>query len=112
FHLAVDLCGADPHAAGVEHRVGAAVDHHAAVRGDLAPVTVAPDAGKFLEVGGAVLRAVRVVPEADRHRGEGPRAHELALLAAHGFALLVENIDGHAEALGLDLAAPHPAHGI
>ena len=49
--------------------------------GDLAVVAVAPDAGKLLEVRGAVLGAVGIVPEADRHRGKRARADELALLA-------------------------------
>jgi drug/metabolite transporter (DMT)-like permease len=81
--LAVDLGGADAHAAGVERGVRAAVDDHAAVRGDLAEVAVAPDVVEALEVGGVVLAAVGVVPEADRHHREGLGAHQLALLAAH-----------------------------
>ncbi len=53
----------------------------AAVLGQLDVVAVAPDVGKALEVGGAVLLAVGVVPEADRHRREGRGADQLALLA-------------------------------
>ena len=34
--MAIDLCGADPDAARVQHSVGAAVDHDAAVLGELA----------------------------------------------------------------------------
>ena len=53
--LAVDLGRADAHAAGIQHGVRAAVDDHAAVRGQLGVVAVAPDAGKALEVRRAVL---------------------------------------------------------
>ena len=69
--LAVDLRGADAHAAGVERGVGAAVDDHAAVLGPFGEVAVAPDAGEALEIGGVVFGAVGIVPEADRHRRNG-----------------------------------------
>ena len=105
--LAVDLGRADAHAAGIERRVGAAVDDHAAVLGPLGEVAVAPDVGEALEVGGAVFLAVGIVPEADRHRRERRGADELALLAAHRLAVVVEDVDRHAEAAALDLAAPH-----
>ena len=52
--LAVDLRRADAHAAGIEHRVGAAVDDHAAVLGQLDIVAVAPDAREALEIGGVI----------------------------------------------------------
>src|SRR5256885_9966550 len=54
--------------------------------------------------GGAVLRPGGVVPEPDRHRGEGRRAHQLAALPAHRPAGLVEDVDRHAESAALDLA--------
>ena len=60
---AIDLGGADAHAAGIERGVGAAVDDDAAMLGPFGEVAVAPDAGEALEIGGAVLRAVGVVPE-------------------------------------------------
>ena len=47
----------------------------------LDPVAVAPDAGKALEVGGAILAPVAVVPEADRHRRKRRGADELAFFA-------------------------------
>src|SRR5690606_22715046 len=75
-------------------------------------VAVVPDARKALEVGGVVARAVRVVPEADRHRGEGPGADQLALLAAQRPRLVVEDLDRHAQAALLDLPAPDRADGI
>src|SRR5215472_12783610 len=107
LHLAVDLRGSDSHAAGIEHGVGAAVDDHPAVGGDLAPIAVRPHSGKPLEVGGAVLRAIGVVPEPQRKRGEGPRADQLASLALDRPALLVEYLDLDTESAALDLATPH-----
>src|SRR3546814_8499080 len=70
-------------------------------------VSVAPDARIGLEVGGAVALVVRVVPEADRHAGEGLHADQLALLAGHRPAAVVVDLYRHAEAAALDLAAPH-----
>src|SRR5581483_5875851 len=78
-----------------------------AMRGDLRPVTVAPDIGIFLEICRAVLRAVGIVPETDRHRGKRPGADELAFLADHRTAVFVVHLHRHAETFGLDLAAPH-----
>ena len=104
--LPVDLGGADAHAARVQHGVGAAVDDHAVVGRELREIAVAPDARVLLEVGGAEAPAVRIVPEAERNGGEGRRADELALLAAHAAPLLVEDLHPHAEAARLDLAAP------
>src|SRR5688572_11376859 len=112
FHLPIDLGGADAHAAGVEHGIRAAVDDEAAVLGLLAPVAVTPHVREFFEVGGAVLGAVRVVPETDRHAGKGLGADELALLALERLAVLVEDLDRHAEALRLDFAAPYRAHRV
>src|SRR5256885_16365758 len=54
--------------------------------------------------GGAVLRPGGVVPEPDRHRGEGRRAPQLAALPAPRPAGLVEDVDRHAESAALDLA--------
>ena len=73
-----------------------------------------PDVGIGLEVGGAIARAVRVVPEADAAcRGRASGADQLALLAAHRLALVVvEDLDRHAEAAALDLAAPDRADRV
>src|SRR5690606_26921032 len=98
---------ADAHAAGIEHRVGAAIDDHAAVAGQLHIVAVAPHPGEALEIGGAVPGSIRIVPEADRHRGERRGADQLALLADDRLTRLVPYLDLHAEAAGLDLAAPY-----
>src|SRR5690606_3541956 len=76
----VDLGRADPHAAGVQHRVRASVDDHAAAGRELRVVAMTPDAGEALEVRGAELALILIVPETERHRGEGRRAYELALL--------------------------------
>jgi hypothetical protein len=74
FHLAVDLGGADAHAARVEGRVGAAIDDQPVVGGDLGVVAVAPDVVEAREIRRPVPGAVVVVPEADRHHREG-RVH-------------------------------------
>ena len=112
FDLAIDLGGADAHAAGVQHRVGAAVDDQPVVFGPCHPVAVAPDVREAVEIGAVVLGAIRVVPERDRHGGEGLRAHQLARLAAHGPAGVVEHVHRHAEAQRLQLAPPDRAHGV
>ena len=54
--------------------------------------------GYVLEVGGAVARAVRVVPEADGHRRHRPPDHELAELADDRLAVEVEGDGVDAEA--------------
>ena len=81
---------------------------HAAARGELHVVAVAPDAGKPLEVGIAILAAVGIVPEADRHRRERRRADQLALLADHRRALIVVDLDlaGRARGTGSRRATP------
>ena len=108
LHLGVDLGGADAHAAGIERGVGAAVDDEAAGGRDLREVALAPDAGEALEIGGAVAGAVRVVPEAERHRRKGRGADELALDAGRRRAALgVAHLDREPEARSLDLAAVH-----
>ena len=80
--------------------------------GFLHEVAVAPDVRVFLEVGGAVLLPVRIVPEADRHRGKGLDADQLTLGLAHRMARLVEHLDRHAEAAALYLPAPHRADRV
>ena len=53
----------------------------AAMRGPFGEIAVAPDIGEALEIGGAVFRAVGIVPEADRHRRERLGADQFALFA-------------------------------
>ena len=73
----------------------------------LGEVAVAPDAGEALEVGGAVFRAVGIVPEADRHRRERRACRRARPCSpASGLAVVVEDVDLHAEPAALDLAAP------
>ena len=109
LHHRVDLAGAEADAAAVQGRVGAPRDHAAAALGEHDPVTVAPDAGEELEVGGAISRTVVVSPEADRHRGHRGANHELAELADHGPGVLVEGGDVDREAATGDLA---PVDGL
>lgn len=58
------------------------------------------------EIGGAVFRAVRIVPEHHRHGGEAFRADQFALLAAHRRPSSSPDVHGKAKARPLDLAAP------
>jgi hypothetical protein len=69
--LVVDLGGADAHAAGIERRVRAAMDDHAAMRRPFGEVAMAPDIVETLEIGGAIFDAVRIVPEATGIEGNG-----------------------------------------
>src|SRR5690606_8165987 len=101
--LVVDLGRADAHAAGIERGVGAAMDHDAAMGGPFGEVAMAPDIVEALEIGGAVFRAIGIVPEHDGHGRKGACADELALFAAHRPAVIVPDIDRHAEARALYL---------
>src|SRR3954465_11145375 len=65
-----------------------------------------------LEIRRAVLHAVRIVPEPERHRGEWHRAHELPFRAHHRASFLVEDFNLHGEAAGLDLSPPYGADRI
>ncbi len=105
--LPIDLGSTDPHAARVQGGVRAAEDDQSVVLGEDGVIPVMPYAGKALEVGGAVLAALRVVPEADRHRGEGCGADEFARRAADGAAFFVEDFDFHAKPTALEFAPPH-----
>ncbi|MCY1213578.1 hypothetical protein D9M72_253670 [compost metagenome] len=88
------------------------MDHQAAVRGFFGVVAVGPDTGKGFEVGRPELRPVRVVPEAHRHRREVPGADQFAFLAEYPPAVLVPHLGVHAQALALQLAAPHRQHRV
>ena len=69
--LAVNLGGADAHAAGVERRVGTAIDDIAAAVGDrLGEVALGPHAGVLTEVGFAKTRPVCVTEQTQWHRGK------------------------------------------
>src|SRR5262249_48481628 len=108
LHLAINLCRADAHAAGIEHRVRAAVDDEAAMLRLRGEIAVAPDTREPREIGVVVLAAIGIVPESDGHAGEGTAADELALfIHRRSFAVIGEDVNGHAEARCLNLAAPH-----
>ncbi|MCY1553986.1 hypothetical protein D9M68_905210 [compost metagenome] len=83
------------------------MDDQAAVGGFLGVVAVGPGAGEGIEIGVAELLAIRVVPEAHRHRREVPGADQFTLVAVQWLAGVVPDLDGHAQALALQLAAPH-----
>src|SRR5690606_26443531 len=106
FHLPVDLGRADAHATGVEYGVRAPVDDQAAVGPLLGIVTMGPDPGETLEVGGAIAAAVRIVPETQRHGREGAGADQLAFFADYLFALAIPYLHRHAQARTLQFAAP------
>ena len=103
----VELAGAEPHAAAVERRVGAAGDHAAAALGEHDPVALAPHAGVDVEVGRAVALAVLVSPERHRHRRHRLGDHQLAELADHLVAVGVERVRVDAQARPGDLALVH-----
>jgi hypothetical protein len=63
-----------------------------------------PDIVEAVEIGGVVFLAVGVVPEADRHGRKRLGADQFALLAGDGLAVVVPDVDRHAEARTLDLA--------
>ena len=108
----VDLCGAHTDAAAVERGVGPAGDDARAARGDRDPVAVAPNAGIFVEVSGAVPRPVSVTQEPDRHRRHRSGDHQLALLVDHRPAGLVERLDVGAEIAARDLPCPYRGERI
>ena len=112
FHLAVDFGGADAHAAGVEHGVGAAVDHHATLGRPRGVVAVSPDTGEAFEVRGAITTAVGVIPEADRHRRKRVLANQLSTLIDETVTAIVKHIDIHTKREALQLAASYGQHRI
>src|SRR5262245_51821840 len=64
-----------------------------------------PHTGIALEIGRAVPLTVGIVPEPDRHAGKCRGADELAFPLAHASALVIEDLDAHAEPATLNLAA-------
>src|SRR5689334_25122190 len=80
--------------------------------GDLRPITVSPDAGEVIEVGSAVLRAVGIIPERDRHARERLRANELTRNQSHWATAVIENIDRHSQPRRLNLATVHRQNRI
>src|SRR5436190_13819397 len=76
--LSVDLGRPDANAAGIQRCVAPTVDDHSAMRSELGPVTVAPRVRIRLEVRGAILGAVGIVPERNGHARKRCSAHELS----------------------------------
>src|SRR2546426_8074232 len=90
----LDLRGAEALARDLERVVGAPLEEPEPVVVDQRPVAVHPD---VLPAGPVrLLVARRVLPEALRHARPRRRNDELADLAAHGSARLVEDLRGHA----------------
>ena len=102
----VELAGAHPDAAAVQRRVRPPVDDTSAVGQDLDPVAVPPHAGEVRVVAVAVARAVRVVPEAHRHRGHRLGDDQLAHLADHRLTGGAERLHRCPEAAARDHARP------
>src|SRR5947199_9895362 len=105
--LPVDFRGADTHAPWIQRGVGPSIDNHAVMLGQFHVIAVAPYAGETFEVRRAILRAIGIVPEPDRHRREGPRADKLALFTTYRMTRLIVDIDAHAQTPALELATPH-----
>src|SRR5207302_6678869 len=70
FHLPINLRCPNAHPAGIQRGVAPAIDDVAAIASHLGPVTVPPYAGEIIEARGAILGAIRIIPELDRHAGE------------------------------------------
>ena len=101
--LRVDFRRADANAARIQRGVRAAVNDEAGMRGRFREVAVAPHAGKALEVGSTVFRAVQVVEEAERHGGKGFRADEFPLLPrCRSRAVVAPDLDGKPQSRPLD----------
>ncbi len=106
LHLTVDLRRSDANPARIERGIAPSQDHQTVVGGEPRPVAVAPDPREGLEIRCPVPRAVRIVPECDRHAGKRPGAHQLAVALADGSAALVEDLDRHPQPARLELAGP------
>ena len=102
----VELGRSHANPAAIQRRIRAAVHDGAPGRRDADPVAVAPDPRVAVEVGLPQPRSVGVVPEAERHRGQRCRHHELADLVDERAAFVVPGVGGHAEWPALDLPGP------
>ena len=107
FHLAIDFGSADAHTAGIQRCVRAAMDNHAAVGGYLGEIAMRPDAIELVEIGGAILGLIVIVPEADGCAGKGFRANQLALSAWQRTATFIEYVHRHAQPFALQFAFVH-----
>ena len=107
FNLPINFRRADAHAARIERRVRAAMDNHAAARGPGHMVAVTPDIVEPFEIGAPIPGAIRVVPESERHGGEGLGADQFAFFAGGRRAVVRIDVHRHAERRALNLAPPH-----
>ena len=103
FNLRVNLGGANANAAGVQRRVGPAMDNEPTMSRPFGKIAMLPNARKALEIGGAVFGAILIVPKPDWHRGKSLGADELALAFAQRVPLLVPHVYGHTETRTLNL---------
>ncbi|MNH12849.1 hypothetical protein D3C79_724030 [compost metagenome] len=83
------------------------MDQHAAFRCLLGVVALCPDAGVLTEISGAKAFALGIVPKTQWHGGKVPSADQLTFLADQRLTVRVPDLHGHAQALALDLPAPH-----
>src|SRR6185312_7453753 len=97
FDRGINFGSADTYSAWIQHGIGASVDHDAVVFCQSRVVTVVPHTREPLKVGCPVPGSVGIIPESNRHGGEGCGAHQLSAITAHGFSEVVENIDAHSE---------------
>ena len=97
--LVVDLRRADAHAAGIERRVGAAMDDDAAMLGPFGEIAMAPDIRRSAR---NRRRDTSCRPDRSRSRpastGNGLVQTSSPFSCAHRLAVVVPDIDRHAEA--------------
>jgi hypothetical protein len=97
FDLVVDFRRADAHAAGIERRVRAAMDDHAAMLGPFGEIAMAPDIVEAGEIGGVVFRAVGSFQNITGMEGKGLVQTSSPFSPRTGLALVVPDVDGQAE---------------
>ncbi len=109
---AVDLGRAQPQPVAVDRRVRAAIDHCAAIPGDLDPVTMPPDARVGVEIAVQIPPVAGIVPEIQGHGGQGLGADQFPHLIENLVARLVKGPDGIAEEAALHLARADRQHRV
>src|SRR5665213_3723246 len=70
-------------------------------------VTLAPDAGEFIEVGLLVALEILITPQEHRHGGQRAGNHHLADFVDDALAFGIERSDGHAQQWRLHFTGPH-----
>src|SRR5665213_567429 len=74
-------------------------------------VTLAPDAGKFIEVGLLVALEILVTPQEYRHGGQRAGDHHLPDFVDDALAFAIEGGNGYAEQGRLHFTGPHRKDG-